>query len=101
MHDVCQNDTGGVSSRYGSDEHWHRSGGAMTCGVLRAGMHGHMKADDNNAQVQMSGCVNSMGRVTDMGGGLLGCGNGWRWRNPDVSSTRCNRNPPPAKPEIH
>ena len=90
MHDVCQDDTGRVSSRYGSVEHWHRSGGAMMHGVSCAQMHGCVKADNNDTWVRMSGCVNSMGRVTDVGGGLSGCGNAWRWRNLDVSSARCN-----------
>ena len=39
----------------------------------------------------MSGHVSSVGQVTDTGGGLSGCGNTWRWRNPDVSSIRRNR----------
>ena len=66
MHDVCQNNTGGVGSGYGSVERW--------CGVSHARMHGHVKADDDNMQVQMLGCMNSMGRVTDTGGGLSGRG---------------------------
>ena len=67
-----------------------------------------MKADDDNAQVRMSGRVNSVGWVTDMGGGLsghgtdvggglLGCGNMWRWGDSDVSSARCNSNPVASK----
>ena len=31
-----------------------------------------------------------------MGGGLSGHGNAWRWRNPDVSSTRCNTGSTPT-----
>ena len=65
--------------------------GAMTHGVSYAGTHGCMKADNNNAWVQMLGHVSSMGWVTDTGGGLLGHRNAWRWGNPDVSSTRCNK----------
>ena len=38
----------------------------------------------------MLGHVSSVEQVTDMGGGLLGCGNAWRWGNMDVSSVRCN-----------
>ena len=56
--------------------------GTMTCGSI--------KADNDDAQVQMSGHVSSMGWVTHMGGGLSGHGNAWRWGNPDVSSARCN-----------
>ena len=64
----------------------------LSAGTRAAGtmMRGCVKADDDNAQVQMSRCVSSMGQVTDMGGGLLGCGNPWRWGSPDVSSARCN-----------
>ena len=51
---VCQNDTGGVSSGFGSVEYWHGSGGAMT--------HGCIKVDDDNVQVRMLGHVSSMGR---------------------------------------
>ena len=40
--------------------------------------------------------MNSMGQVTDVGGGLLGHRNVWRWRNLDVSSARCNNHPPPG-----
>ena len=67
--------------------------GTMTCGVSCAGMHGCMKADDDNAWVQMLECMSSVGQVTDAGGGLSGHGNVWRWGNPDVSSARCNTRP--------
>ena len=71
-HDVCQNDTGGVSGGYGSVECRRESGSTATRGVSRAQMHGHMKADDDDMRVRMSGHVNSVGRVTDAGGGLSG-----------------------------
>ena len=58
--------------------------GTMMHGVLHAGTRGHIKADDNDIQVQMLGCVSSMGWVTDMGGGLSGHRNTWRWGNPGV-----------------
>ena len=48
---VCQNDTGGVSSRYGSVEHRCRSGSTVTCGMSCARMCGHVKADDDNVWV--------------------------------------------------
>ena len=67
------------------------SSGAMTHGVMCAWMHGHMKADDDDAQVRMSGCVNSVGQVTDAGGGLLGHGKCVEMGNPDVFNARCNR----------
>ena len=41
----------------------------------------------------MSGCMNNMGRVTDVGGGLSGCGKHVEVGNPDVSSTRYNSIP--------
>ena len=59
-------------------------------GAAGAMTHGHIKADNDDVQVGMSGHVSSMGQVTDVGGGLLGHGNAWRWGNPDVSSMRCN-----------
>ena len=90
MHDVCQDDIGGVSSRYRSVEHWHGSSGTMMHGVMHAQTCGRMKVDDDDARVQMSGCVNSVGWVTDMGGGLLGCGKCMEMGNLDVSSTRYN-----------
>ena len=90
---MCQNNTGGVSSGYGSVEHWHMSGGTVMRGVTCTQMHGCMKADNNDVQVQMSGCMNSMGWVTDMGGGLLGCGKHVEMGNPDVFSARCNNRP--------
>ena len=90
MCDVCQNNTRGVSGRYGSVEHQCESGSAMMCGVSCAQMRGCVKADNDNMQVQMLGRMNSVGQVTDMGGGLSGHGNAWRWRDPDVSSARCN-----------
>ena len=49
-HDVCQNDTGGVSGRYGSVECQCGSCGAVTHGVTRAQTHGHVKVDDDDAQ---------------------------------------------------
>ena len=44
----------------------------MTCRVMRAWTCGHVKADNNDAWVRMSGCMSSVERVTDMGGGLSG-----------------------------
>ena len=41
-------------------------------------------------RVQMLGRVSRVERVTDMGGGLLGCRDVWRWGSLDVSSARCN-----------
>ena len=38
----------------------------------------------------MSGRVSSMEWVTNMGGGLSGHRNAWRWGSSDVSSMRCN-----------
>ena len=70
-----------------------RAAGAMTHGVSHTRMCGHVKADDDDAWVQMSGCMSSMGQVTDAGGGLSGHRNPWRWGNPDVSSARCNTSP--------
>ena len=64
--------------------------GAGMHGVSCAGMRGCMKADNNDMWVRMSGCVSSVGQVTDIGGGLSGRRNAWRWGNLDVSSTRCN-----------
>ena len=46
----------------------------MMHGVSCTRTCGHMKADNDNAWVQMSGHVNSMGQVTDVGGGLSGSG---------------------------
>ena len=66
MRDVCQNNTGGVSGRYGSVEHQHGSSGAMMRGVLHARMCGCVKADDDDMQVRMLGRVNSMRQVTDV-----------------------------------
>ena len=63
----------------------------MTHRVLRTWMRGHVKVDDNDMWVQMSGHVNSVGQVRDAGGGLSGCGKCVEMGNPDVSSTRCNR----------
>ena len=87
---MCQDNTGGVSGRYRSVECQCRSGGAMMCGVMRTQTHGHMTADDNNAWVQMSGHMNSMGWVTDTGGRLLGCRKCVEMGNLDVFSARCN-----------
>ena len=61
----------------------------MTC----TRMCGCMKADDDDARVRMLGHMNSMGRVTDVGGGLSGCGKCVEMGNPDVSSARCNNRP--------
>ena len=58
--------------------------GTVTCGVSCTRMHGHVKADNNDAQVQMSGHVSSMGWVTDAGGGLSGHKNAWR-----MGKSRC------------
>ena len=108
MCDMCQDNTGGVSGRYRSVERQCRSGSTMTHGVTCAQMCGHVKADDNDAQAQMSGHVNSVGQVTDAGGGLSGCrsclewltdlgkqvsGHGIAWRRVSLgmSSARCNR----------
>ena len=44
MHDMCQNKTRGVSTDM-------RVAGAVTCGVSCARMHGHVKADDDDAWV--------------------------------------------------
>ena len=52
---------------------------STSMGVAGAMMRGRMKADDDNAWVQMLGHVGSVGWVTDMGGGLSGHGNTWRW----------------------
>ena len=60
--------------------------GTMTRGVSHAWTHGCIKADD----VGMLGRMSSVGWVTDIGGGLSGCGNAWRWGKPDMSSMRCN-----------
>ena len=38
----------------------------------------------------MSGHVSHMEWVTDVGGGLSGRGDVWRWGSLDVSSVRCN-----------
>ena len=89
-HDMCQDDTGGVSGGYRSVKHQCGSGSAVMRGMSHTGTRGHVMADDNDAWVRMSGHMNSMVRVTDVGGGLLGCRNMWRWRNLDVSSARCN-----------
>ena len=83
---VCQDDTGGVSGGYGSVEGWHGSSSAVMC----TWMHGHVKADNNDVWVQMLGCMNSVGQVTDAGGGLLGHGKHVEMGNLDVFSTRCN-----------
>ena len=93
MHDVCQDNTGGVSGRYGSVEHWHGSGGAMMCGVMHAQMCGCTKADDDDVWVRMSGCMNSVGWVTDAGGGLSEHWKCMEMGNLDVFSTRCNSIP--------
>ena len=92
MCDVCQNDTRGVSSRYGSVKRQHGSSGAMMHGVSHARTHGHVKTDNDDVWVRMLGCVSSVEQVTDAGGGLSGHRNTWRWRNLDVSSARCNTN---------
>ena len=63
----------------------------MMHGVMHAQTCGRMKVDDDDARVQMSGCVNSVGWVTDMGGGLSGRGKCVEMGNPDVFSARCNR----------
>ena len=63
--------------------------GTVTRGVVHTQTCGHMKVDDDNAQVQMSGHVNSMGQVTDVGGGLSGCEKCMEMGNLDVFSTRC------------
>ena len=93
---MCQDDTGGVSGGYESVEHQHGSGSTMTCGVTHAQMCGHVKADDDDARVQMSGCVNSMGQVTDAGGGLSGYGKHVEMGNPDVFNARCNTQSTPT-----
>ena len=62
----------------------------MTCGVTCTQMRGRMKADDNDAQAQMFGHMNSMEWVTDVGEGLSGCRKCMEMGNPDVFSTRCN-----------
>ena len=98
MRDVCQNDTRGVSGRYGSVEHRCGSGsGTVMCGVTHAQMHGHIKVDDDDAWVQMSGCMNSMGQVTDAGGGLSEHGKHVEMGNPDVFSARCTNAPRPLQ----
>ena len=56
MRDMCQDDTGGVSGRYGSVEHQHGSGGVMTCRVMHAWTCGHMKADDDDAHINVGMC---------------------------------------------
>ena len=39
----------------------------------------------------MSGHMSFVEQVTEVGGGLSGCGDAWRWGSLDVSSVRCNK----------
>ena len=93
MCDECQDDTRGVSGRYGSVEHWGGSGGIVTYRVTCTWMHGCMKADDGDAQVQMLGCMSGVEWATAVGGGLSGRGKCMEMGNPDVFSAMCNSIP--------
>ena len=66
--------------------------GAMMCEVSCAGMHGCVKADNDNMGANV-GMHESHGVGDRRRRRLLGHGNVWRWRNPDVSSMRCNKLP--------
>ena len=63
-----------MSGRYGSVKCQHGSSGIMTRRVMCTWTCGCIKADDDDAQVQMSGHMSSVGQVIDMGGGLSGHG---------------------------
>ena len=79
--------------------------GTVMHGVSGARTHGHVKVDNDNAGAnvrtqELCGAGDRHGRRVggtqeegwwDMGGGLVGHGNAWRWGNPDVPSMRCTR----------
>ena len=52
--------------------------------MTHAWMHGHMKADNDDAWVQMLGRMSSVEQVTDAGGGLSG-----RMKHVEMGESRC------------